>query len=192
MSYSIKTISEIFAMQSEAYGTNATEETKAINETETRNHGNAARAERLRLLSLAEESSLEAFLDGLDKKGVLPCWTLTRGPECGLVMVRGRIGGQGQAFNVGEALVTRCCVNLTSGKDHIAGCGYVLGESPRHAEMMAVCDALWQDEGLAPLLENDLLPHLAKNLSARYERDRTRSAATKVDFFTMVRGENKD
>ena len=62
----------------------------------------------------------------------------------------------------------------------------------RSDRVKAFSTDLWQDEGLAPLLENDLLPHLAKNLSARYERDRTRSAATKVDFFTMVRGEDKD
>ena len=188
MSCSVKTISEIFAMQSEAYGTNATKETKAINETETRNHGNAARAERLRLLSLAEESSLEAFLDGLDKKGVLPCWTLTRGPECGLVMVRGRVGGQGAPFNAGEALVTRACVKMDAG----LGCGYVLGEEPRHAELIAVLDALWQKEEFARLLDAELVPDLVARLQARYEDDRSRSAATKVDFFTMVRGEDKD
>ena len=160
------------------------------NEAESLCHGQEARAERLRLLSLSEESALEAFLDSLDEKGLLPSWTLTRGPECGLVMVRGRVGGQGQAFNMGEALVTRCCVSL--GQGHIAGCGYVLGERPRHAEMMAVLDAAWQDEALAPTLERDLLPALASALSQRYERDRAKSATTKVDFFTMVRGEDKD
>ncbi len=146
------------------------------------------RAERLRLLALSQSSVLETFLDRLNQTHPLPSWTLVRGPECGLVMVRGRVGGQGQAFNAGEALVTRACVQM----DANLGCGYVLGEEPRHAELVAVLDALWQKETFAGLLDAELLPDLVARLQARYEDDRRKSAATKVDFFTMVRGEDKD
>ena len=94
------------------------------------------RKEYMRLLSLAPAEELEHFLSGLDE---LPPWKLLRGPESGLVMVRGRISGEGPLFNVGEALVTRCVVTLPG---DTCGCGYVLGESPRHAELAALCDAL--------------------------------------------------
>lgn len=194
--------------------------------------GLSPRQERLRLLALADSAQLEAFLDHLHDTGRLPSWTLVRGPESGLVMVRGRIGGQGQAFNVGEALVTRCCISLatgTAGPDALTdaaaadalltattpkdaaeadtpwtdaaqdtgcagllGCGYVLGEQPRHAEMMAVLDALWQDEHTAPLLDAELLPTLCTALRERYAHDAAAGAATRVDFFTMTRGEDKD
>ena len=146
------------------------------------------RAERLRLLALSPSTVLEAFLDQLTERHPLPAWTLVRGPECGLVMVRGRVGGQGAPFNAGEALVTRACVKMDAG----LGCGYVLGEEPRHAELIAVLDALWQKEEFARLLDAELVPDLVARLQARYKDDRSRSAATKVDFFTMVRGEDKD
>ena len=170
-----------------------------------------SRPERLRLLALAETARLEACLDSLHARHILPSWTLLRGPESGLVMVRGRIGGQGQPFNVGEALVTRCCISLAAGCETsrqacgipasdasasdtaaILGCGYVLGEKPRHAEMMAVLDALWQNEATAAILDTELLPELCSSLRARYEADSAAAAATKVDFFTLVRGEDKD
>lgn len=174
-------------MQSQAYDAGKPAQDSAPNESDAQH----IRAEHLRLLALAEETALEAFLDSLDEQGLLPGWNLARGPEAGLVMIRGRIGGQGQPFNVGEALVTRCCVRLSKEQD-ILGCGYVLGERPRHAEMMAVLDALWQKPDLAPLFDKELAPVLARALQARYEADRAQSAATKVDFFTMVRGEDKD
>ena len=142
------------------------------------------RQQYMRLLSLAPAEELEHFLAGLQ----LPPWKLLRGPESGLVMVRGRINAEGALFNVGEALVTRACVQM----DANLGCGYVLGEEPRHAELVAVLDALWQKETFAGLLDAELLPDLVARLQARYEDDRRKSAATKVDFFTMVRGEDKD
>ena len=82
------------------------------------------RQQYMRLLSLAPSEELEHFLAGLQ----LPPWKLLRGPESGLVMVRGRINAEGALFNVGEALVTRCVVTLPG---DTCGCGYVLGENPR-------------------------------------------------------------
>ena len=43
-----------------------------------------------------------------------------RAPETGLVMLRGRIGGSGASFNVGEATVTRAAVQLASGEQGFA------------------------------------------------------------------------
>ena len=64
----------------------------------------------------------------------LRCEFLRR-PETGLVMLRGRAGGTGQAFNLGEASVTRCSVRLSDGQ---VGTGYVLGRDQRKAELVAV------------------------------------------------------
>lgn len=142
------------------------------------------RQEYLRILSLAPAETLERFLSGLD----LPSWTLLRGPESGLVMVRGRIGGEGPLFNVGEALVTRCVVELPG---NICGCGYVLGEAPRHAELAALCDALWQQEAYASAFDGTLKPELENLLQQREDAAATEVSPTKVDFFTLVRGEDK-
>lgn len=143
------------------------------------------RREYMRLLSLAPVEELENFLSGLDE---LPTWKLLRGPESGLVMVRGRISGEGPLFNVGEALVTRCVVTLPG---DACGCGYVLGESPRHAELAALCDALWQQEVYAGLFDRELKPRLEGVLRERERLAAEEAAPTKVDFFTLVRGEDK-
>ena len=47
-----------------------------------------------------------------------------RAPEIGAVMVRGRVGGAGDAFNLGEMTVTRCSLRLACGA---VGHGYVQG-----------------------------------------------------------------
>src|ERR1700712_5652496 len=45
----------------------------------------------------------------------LPGYRRLRGPEAGLVMVRGRQGGGGDAFNLGEMTVTRCTIRTECG-----------------------------------------------------------------------------
>jgi alpha-D-ribose 1-methylphosphonate 5-triphosphate synthase subunit PhnG len=100
-------------------------------------------------------------------------------------MVRGRAGGTGAAFNVGEATVTRCTVETESG--HV-GHAYVLGRDHAHAEAAAVCDAMLQDERQRPLL-TALLAALEAAQLQDAERKAAEAAATRVEFFTMVRGE---
>ncbi|WP_439574720.1 phosphonate C-P lyase system protein PhnG [Phreatobacter sp.] len=109
-----------------------------------------------------------------------------RAPEIGLVMVRGRIGGDGAPFNLGEATVTRAAVALASGE---VGFGHVLGRDRRRAEQSAIGDALWQSPLHRPAVEAALAAVRARLADeARVTRERT--AATRVDFFTMVRGED--
>ena len=81
-----------------------------------------------------------ALLDVGPRHGV-PGYTFVRKPEVGLVMVRGRAGGTGMQFNVGELPVARCSVRLDDGT---VGHAYVGGRSLRHAEIAAVLDALLQ------------------------------------------------
>jgi alpha-D-ribose 1-methylphosphonate 5-triphosphate synthase subunit PhnG len=107
-----------------------------------------------------------------------------RSAEPGLVMVRGRAGGTGQLFNVGEMTVTRCTVRSHQG---VVGHGYVAGRNEKHAEIAARVDALFQtmDEKQArPLVEN-----MEQQISARSRERQQKSAPTRVEFFTMVRGE---
>lgn len=111
---------------------------------------------------------------------------LVRPPEAGTVMVRGRIGGSGDPFNVGEATVTRCTVSLPCGT---IGHSYVLGHSGRHAHLAALLDAMLQTD-TGPGLFASVIEPLAAEQAARRQTQRDRAAATKVDFFTMVRGDD--
>lgn len=110
-----------------------------------------------------------------------------RGPETGLVTVRGRIGGGGAPFNVGEATVTRATVRLASGE---VGHSYALGRNQDKARIAATIDALWQKPQLRPRLEDLILAPLRREHDAHASRRAAEVAATKVDFFTMVRGED--
>src|SRR5215475_925549 len=76
----------------------------------------------------------------------LPAHENLREAENGLVMLRGRIGGDGAPFNLGEATVSRAVVRLASGE---VGFGYVLGRAPEKARMIALCDALVQSNEFA-------------------------------------------
>ena len=109
-----------------------------------------------------------------------------RTPENGLVMVRGRVGGDGAPFNLGEATVSRAAVRLDSGE---VGFGYVLGRDGEKARLIALCDALIQSNTHCDALEAEVLSPLRERLLAERERKARQAAATKVDFYTMVRGE---
>ncbi len=110
-----------------------------------------------------------------------------RGPETGLVTIRGRIGGGGAPFNVGEATVTRATVKLPTGE---IGHAYALGRDREKARLSAIADALWQNATRRELVESRLLEPLRAMLADADIRRREQTAATKVDFFTMVRGED--
>ncbi len=107
--------------------------------------------------------------------------------ETGLVMLRGRIGGDGAPFNLGEATVTRAAVRLTSGE---VGISYVLGRDRDKARLAAVCDALWQNASFRPRIEHDVLAPIRSRLASERARERAQTAATRVEFFTLVRGED--
>ena len=116
----------------------------------------------------------------------VPAHEHLREPENGLVMVRGRIGGDGAAFNLGEATVSRAAVRLASGE---VGFGYTLGRDLDKARMIALCDAMVQSSGLADAVEAGVVAPLRAALVDRQSRKSAEAAATRVDFYTMVRGE---
>jgi alpha-D-ribose 1-methylphosphonate 5-triphosphate synthase subunit PhnG len=113
-------------------------------------------------------------------------FTHLRPPETGLVMARGRAGGSGQRFNLGEITVTRAAVKLADGT---VGHAYVAGRNKRHAELAAVFDALLQHPQHHDIERELIAPLVTAHAAARRETAR-KAAATKVDFFTMVRGED--
>jgi len=118
----------------------------------------------------------------LDRHAVTPGYTRLRGPEAGLVMVRGRAGGGGAPFNMGEMTVTRCTVRTDSGQ---VGHAYVAGRDARQAELAAVFDAMLQDPHQAFALQANVIAPLAEAQQARRAAIAEKAAATKVQFFAM-------
>lgn len=145
-------------------------------------------AERQAWMGILAKAELVALEGCVARLGNLPEYGFLRSPEIGLVMVRGRAGGVGDAFNLGEMTVTRCVVHLEETGD-VAGFGYVGGRSPRHAELAALCDALLQyEQWYIPVMKGVIEP-LQRGLQAAAEQQQRQTAATQVDFFTMLRGE---
>ncbi len=137
----------------------------------------------MRLLALSSWNDLKACADNFAR---MPC-DMIRQPETGLVMLRGRMGGTGAAFNLSEATVTRCAVRTAKGHE---GHAYVMGRNHEHARIAAVCDALLQDENDHAKVEALVLQPLEKRMAEQHSLAAHKAAATKVDFFTLVRGEN--
>jgi alpha-D-ribose 1-methylphosphonate 5-triphosphate synthase subunit PhnG len=137
----------------------------------------------MRILSLSAWSDVESCAGRIAETP----HEILRAPETGLVMLRGRMGATGAAFNLGEATVTRCAIRLSNGTE---GHSYVMGRNTAHARLAAICDALLQAcETHAEVSEKVVGPLEAK-LRAAQVTVSTKAAATKVDFFTMVRGDD--
>lgn len=117
--------------------------------------------------------------------GEIPKYTFLRNSEIGLAMVRGRAGGTGEAFNLGEMTVTRCVINM----GEITGFGYVSGRSKRHAELAAVCDGLLQQNEWRDRVQELVIQPLQTKLIEHQRKQQNQTEATKVEFFTMLRGE---
>ncbi len=142
--------------------------------------GTAARQRWMRLFALADAERLRAALPENPPEA-----RLLRPPEIGLVMVRGRIGGGGAPFNLGEMPVVRCAVALADGT---IGHAHVAGRDRDKAKAAATLDALMQTDA-APAIERDLLTPLEDELRRRDAERDAKTAATRVDFFTLVRGD---
>jgi len=135
------------------------------------------------LLAKAPPARLDALFS---KLGTKPGFTWLRPPEVGGVMLRGRMGGTGSPFNLGEMTVTRCALKLATGE---VGHAYVQGRDKTHAMRAALVDALMQT-GQASEITDLVLEPLAAEAAAAKTTRAAKAAATKVDFFTMVRGED--
>jgi len=136
------------------------------------------------LLAGATLSELGAAWEALEDK---PETKPVRGPETGLVMVRGRIGGGGSAFNLGEATVTRATMALASGT---IGHAQALGTNKQAVRLAAIFDALWQEDATRDYVESALLTPVERRIEIEDKAKAEETAATRVDFFTMVRGDD--
>ncbi|MDW6025562.1 phosphonate C-P lyase system protein PhnG [Mesorhizobium sp. BAC0120] len=153
--------------------------------TSEKNEGEiAARQAAFAILSHAAPDELKRLWE---EAGLPSQAHLLRGPEIGLVTLRGRIGGGGAPFNFGEATVTRATVRLSDGS---VGHSYALGRDKEKAKLAAIADALWQDPTRRAEVEVKILEPLRAAAAAAEKKRRAETAASKVDFFTMVRGED--
>jgi alpha-D-ribose 1-methylphosphonate 5-triphosphate synthase subunit PhnG len=146
---------------------------------------NSRQAQRQAAMAVLAHSDAAAIAGRLDAIA-LPPYEDLREPENGLVMVRGRIGGDGAPFNLGEATVSRAAVRLAGGE---VGFGYTLGRDRNKARMIALCDALVQSDEFSDTVEAIVLAPLRAAVMAERERKAAETAATRVDFYTLVRGE---
>lgn len=148
--------------------------------------GGAAVNGRKRAMDLLAKASTEELQAGWQVIEPKPEVRPVRGPESGLVMVRGRIGGGGDAFNLGEATVSRATVQLGTGE---IGHGQLLGNDREKARLAAVFDALAQRPEHRQAVDA-LIDAVESRIAAEDRRRAEQTAATRVDFFTMVRGDN--
>ena len=149
--------------------------------------GETPAPERKRVVDLLARIGTQDLTRVWDALPEQPQVHMLRGPEIGLVMVRGRIGGGGAPFNLGEATVSRATVRLGNG---LVGHGHILGANLKRAKLAAVFDALWQDPARRPLIEEQLLQPAAARIAEENRSKSEEAAGTRVDFFTMVRGED--
>jgi alpha-D-ribose 1-methylphosphonate 5-triphosphate synthase subunit PhnG len=145
--------------------------------------GVAARKAWMGLLARAPADRLMALWNGAS---LSPDCKILRAPEIGGVMVRGRMGGTGAPFNLGEMTVTRCSLSLPDGT---VGHGYVQGRSKPAAEIAAKLDALMQTDQAGTIRDAILTP-LQRSEDEKRKQRAAKAAATKVEFFTMARGED--
>ena len=141
------------------------------------------RKQWMSLLAKAPEGRVAALLDAATDR---PEFTWLRAPEIGSVMVQGRAGGTGAPFNLGEVTVTRCALTL---QDGTVGHAYIQGRRKADAEAAALVDALMQGTQ-AEQLQAAVLDPLQTETAARTTARAAKAAATKVEFFTMVRGDD--
>ena len=144
-------------------------------------------AGRKRTVDLLARAELTELMQAWDALGDKPEVQSVRGPETGLVMVRGRIGGGGSPFNLGEVTVTRATIRLGSGT---VGHGHALGTDRQKARLSAIFDALWQEAASQAFVEETLLAPIENRVAQAARRKAEETAATRVDFFTMVRGDD--
>jgi alpha-D-ribose 1-methylphosphonate 5-triphosphate synthase subunit PhnG len=142
-----------------------------------------ARQAAMRICASAPRGELEALVSDLVSDETV---SDLRPTEKGLVMLRGRIGGEGAPFNLGEASVSRAAISLSDGT---AGFAYHLGRDGQKARAAAILDALWQRPTTRAQVEEGLAP-IAERLAAKAMREAEQTAATRVEFFTMTRGDN--
>lgn len=133
-------------------------------------------------MAILARASAEELAAKLAELPPLPGAQTLRAPETGLVMVRGRAGGDGDAFNLGEMTVTRCAMRLGA----FVGHAYIAGRDHAKARLAALLDAALQDGTLHEIYMIALIEPLALQQQEARAAESRKAAATRVDFFTMA------
>ena len=139
-------------------------------------------------MAILAEAKAAEFVGAEAALGPLPSFRHLRRPEMGLLMVKGRIGGEGASFNLGEATVTRCLIVTEAGTE---GAAYHLGRDLVKAEKAALFEALAREALWRERIETALLAPVKARLAVERGAKTAATAATRVEFFTMVRGEDQ-
>ena len=142
-----------------------------------------ARQRWMGVLARASAAEIAGLFASLEDR---PDYQIIKRPETGTLMVEGRAGGAGQRFNVGEATMTRCVIRLTDGR---MGFSYALGRDRVKAEQSAVLDALLQSGDQRVVVLQNGIGALERTQKEARELASRKAAATKVNFFTLVRGD---
>ena len=137
-------------------------------------------------MSLLATSNQSDLLNLWEQKKIRVNYIWLRTPEIGSIMAQGRMGVTGDKFNIGEVSITRCSLKLNCGT---IGHSYVQGRSKKKAEISALCDALMQTKMSKEINKNIIIP-LEKIKKDNKDKILSKAEATKVDFFTLVRGES--
>ncbi|MFJ2602357.1 phosphonate C-P lyase system protein PhnG [Pantoea agglomerans] len=143
--------------------------------------------DRQRWLSVLAHSSAALLETHWQALNLQPAFTLIRPAEIGLTRLQARMGATGKRFVMGDATVTRAVVQLSDGT---LGYGYLLGRDKAHAERCALLDALLQQPETRQLLEEKIITPLAAWRDEQRQLRAREIASSKVDFFTLVRGDN--
>lgn len=141
---------------------------------------------RQRWMSVLAHSRSDELLAHWQPLNLSPQFERIRAAETGLTQLQGRMGGTGKRFVMGDMTVTRAVVQMDGG---VYGYSYVSGRNKAHAELCAIIDALLQIQGMDELLHKRVIAPLAALQQERRQQRAREVAASRVDFFTLVRGE---
>lgn len=157
-------------------------------EAENNSQSHSLRQEWMSILARADFETLQIKWSELTQSlDIKTNYQILRPAEIGMVMVRASVNGSGSPFNMGEATATRCSVQMNSGE---MGSAYILGRNKPHAELAAVIDAVIQNGEFSEHILKKLLQPLAELEVLRQKQRQRKAATTKVDFFTLTRGED--
>ncbi|GDY25589.1 phosphonate C-P lyase system protein PhnG [Agarivorans sp. Toyoura001] len=138
-------------------------------------------------MAVLANASYPALVSRWQQLNLDPECEVIRQPEVGLARLQGRVGGTGERFNLGDTTITRAAVRLSDGT---LGYGYLRGRAKQHALLSAVIDALMQNREYAPSLQEAVIQPLAELQQQAKHKTAEHAAQSKVDFFTVVRGED--
>jgi alpha-D-ribose 1-methylphosphonate 5-triphosphate synthase subunit PhnG len=140
--------------------------------------------ERAAWMSVLARASYDDLLKVVANMG-LPDVEIVKPAESGTLMIEARAGGSGRRFNAGEATVTRCVVRTGD----TLGYSYALGRDRKKAVLAATLDLALQDDARRREILDAVVAPLCAIQTARRQQASRSAAATKVEFFTLVRGD---